>query len=194
MQADNLEQAFAAYVKFKRLPVNKGEPRYQAMFEQFRERERLAAAILSEGRLDRAMLDAELNEFRKEMVISRYFDEHLGDKVTDTEIKNYYNTHAGDYEERKVHVAHILFRTRKDMDQVARQAQLTAAQDAASRIRAGEKFAEVAAAVSEDKVSARKGGDLGWIKQGAIDPRFSAVAFSTDPGAVYPKTTKRLSC
>jgi peptidyl-prolyl cis-trans isomerase C len=172
---------FEAYLKFKRVAAE-DQTRREKLLDQYLERAALAAAIEDEKILDRELIEAELNEFRKEMLISRYFEAFLKDKVTPEAIRNYYNTHAEDYEERKALAAHILVRTNPKMSEVERKAKLTTAQEAYSLLRSGRNFADVAAEYSEDKISAQKGGQLGWIKEGAIDPRFSEVLFGLKSG------------
>jgi len=177
------QEDFDAFLTFKRIAV-RGDKQRQQILDQYLQREALAAVIEKEGKLDTALTRAELNEFRKQMLISRYFDQYLRDTVSDAAVRNYYASHADQYQTRKVHVAHILFRTNRTMGKVERQAKLTAAQEAASQLRTGKSFDEVAAAFSEDTVSAKKGGDLGWLKEGAIDPNFSSTVFSMNVGDV----------
>lgn len=174
---------FDAYLKFKRIRVD-NEQRREKLLDQYIEREALASVIEREGLLDGDLTQAELNEFRKEMFISRYFEKYLNEKVTDQAVQNYYNTHVDEYEGRKVNVAHILIRTNKAMEEPERKAKLTTAQEAYSRVHSGKDFAEVAKEYSEDKVSAKRGGNIGWIKEGSIDSRFSEIAFSLEPGKV----------
>lgn len=97
---------------------------------------------------------------------------------------NFYNANAQTYSERRVHVAHILIRTSKAMSEAERRVKLTTAQEAAAKIGAGQDFAKVVEAYSEDTVSAKKGGDLGWIQEGAIDPKLAQVAFELGEGKV----------
>jgi peptidyl-prolyl cis-trans isomerase C len=177
------QSQFDAYLKFKRLPTE-DERRRERLLDQYLAREALAGVIEKKNLLDSAFVQAELNEFRKEMLISRYFETYLNDTVTDQAVENYYNTHANNYEHKKLHVAHILVRTNNKMDEIERKARLTTIQEAYSKIRAGEDFASVAQAVSEDKISAKKGGDLGWLKEGSIDPRFSKEMLALKPGEV----------
>lgn len=174
---------FNSYLKFKRLPA-KDEKRRKAILDQYLEREAMASMIEKTDVLDPNLIKAELNEFHKEMLISRYFEQFLRDKVTDQAVQNYYSTHAKDYEEKKVHVAHILFRTNSKMSDTEKKAKLTAAQEAYSKLQSGKDFAEIALAYSEDKISGKKGGDLGWLKQGAIDSTFSDKAFALKKGAI----------
>lgn len=174
---------YEAYLKFKRIP-EKDQTQREKLLNQYLRREALAAVIIQQEVLDKELIEAELQEFRKEMLISRYFDQYLKDKVNTEAIRNYYNTHAGDYEDRKAHAAHILVRTNKKMSETERKVKLTTAQEAYSQILAGKDFAVIARDYSEDKISGKKGGDLGWFKEGSIDPKFSATLFGLKPGDV----------
>jgi peptidyl-prolyl cis-trans isomerase C len=174
---------FESYLRFKRIPDKPGTQRERAL-EEYIEREALADAIEKSAQLDKALLETEVNEFRKEAVISRYFEKVLGDKVSDEAVRNYYETNAANYEEKKVQVAHILFRTNPKSSEEERKAKHTAAQEAHALLRSGQEFAEVARAKSEDLISSGKGGDLGWIKEGAIDPAFSKKVFAQPQGEV----------
>jgi peptidyl-prolyl cis-trans isomerase SurA len=53
---------------------------------------------------------------------------------------------------------------------------------ARKRIEAGEKFAKVAAEVSDDPNSARSGGDLGFFAQGSMEPAIDAASFTLKVG------------
>jgi peptidyl-prolyl cis-trans isomerase C len=167
---------FETFLKFKRVPAD-NEKKRERLLDQYLEREALATVIEEQDLLDNQMVQVELNEFRKEMLISRYFEKFLKDKVSDQAVRNYYNTNSPEYEQKKAHVAHILIRTNKRMGEPERQAKLTTAQDAYSQIKSGKDFAEIAKNYSEDKISAEKGGDLGWMKEGSIDKRFSKTIF-----------------
>jgi peptidyl-prolyl cis-trans isomerase C len=176
-------EQFAAFLRFKRVPEN-DEKRKAGLLEQYLEREALAAVIEKKGLLDNNLIQAELNEFKKEMLISRYFEKYLDKQVTDQAVTNYYNTKASEYEQKKAHVAHILIRLNKTMSEPERQAKLTTAQEAYSKIRSGEDFAKVAETYSEDTISAKKGGDLEWMKEGSVDAHFSQTIFSMKVGDV----------
>ena len=174
---------FDAFLKHKRLA--KGDP---AVVERARkdylERERLAYAIEQKGFLDPDLVDAELNEFRKQMLISRYMEQYLNDQITDAALRNYYSSHPEQYQTEKVHVAHVLLRTNERTEDAAVAALMTRAHEFYSRLSAGEDFAELARQHSEDRLSGEKGGDLGWLKRGAIHPEFSSRVFAMSPGDV----------
>jgi len=174
---------FNSYLKFKRLPLS-DDNQHKRILDQYIEREALADSIINEKLLDLNLIQAELNEFRKELLISRYFEKFLMEKVTDDAVLNYYNTHANKYEQKKAHAAHILIRTHNKMGEIERRAKLTLAQEAYSKLRIGKPFEDIAKQYSEDSISAKKGGDLGWIKQGSIDPLFSTKLFALSKGSI----------
>ena len=173
---------FESFLRFKRIPVDDTD-RYEQMLSDYLERESLAKSIEETELLEKSMLETELNEFRKEMLISRYFQKFLNGKASDQEVRNYYNSNITKYQLEKARVAHILFRTTAQMDESERSVKLTAVREVQSRLSAGEEFSDLAQELSEDRISGEKGGDLGWLKQGSIDPRFSQTAFSLEQGA-----------
>lgn len=174
---------FEAFLKLKHL-TPRDEKQRESILQEYLDREALAATIESQKILDADMVAAEINEFRKEMLISRYFEKFLADAVSDQAVLNYYNSHVDEFETKKAHVAHILIRTHKNMDEATRKVKLTTAQEAYAKINAGEDFAEIAKKYSEDVVSGKKGGDLGWLIEGAIDKRFSDVVFAMEKSSV----------
>jgi peptidyl-prolyl cis-trans isomerase C len=170
-----------AFFKLKRVAASTPE-RIEPLFDEYLKREAVASAIEKSGQLDSALITAELNEQRKETLISRYFQKFLEDKVTDQAVQAYYDGHAAEHDERKARVAHILFRMHRGATPEEREAKLTAARDAHAKVLAGGDFAEVARALSEDRVSAENGGDLGWVGEGGIDPKFSEKVFAMKDG------------
>lgn len=174
---------FDNFLKFKRIQIKDNKNR-QKIIDQYLNNEVLASAIEKDALLDKSLIAVELNEFKKEMLISRYFEKYLKNTIREQAIKNYYNTHAEDYNLKKLNVAHILIRTNKKMSEIEKKAKLTTAQEVYSQVQSGKDFAEAAKDYSEDKTSAKKGGHIGWIKEGNIDPKFSETAFKTKPGEI----------
>lgn len=180
---DITQKEFAAYLKFKRIPEQDKE-RVARAKDEYVNRAALAAAIEKTEKLDAALMQAELEEFRRQMLIGRYFEEHLNSSVDDTAVRNYYSNNQNQYESQRVHAAHILIRVDAAMGETERQAKLSSAHEAYSRLQKGEDFAAVAKSYSEDKVSAEKGGDLGWLVEGAVDAEFSKKLFAMKPGEI----------
>jgi peptidyl-prolyl cis-trans isomerase C len=93
-------------------------------------------------------------------------------------MRNFYAENADRFQSKKVHVAHVLIRTNPKMSEQEREALLTKAQEVYSKAMSREDFAKLAEQYSDDALSAKKGGNLGWISEGSIDPAFSKAAFS----------------
>jgi peptidyl-prolyl cis-trans isomerase C len=165
-----------AYLHYKRIPVDNHDVTAQAI-AAYLEKTALADAILQQGVLDAESVEVEIAEFKKQMLVSRYFEAFLADKVNQQAVKNYYATNQNMYQSKKAHVAHILFRTNPKMSEEERQALLTRAHEAYSKATSGEEFADLAKEYSDDKLSAGNGGDLGWVQEGAVDPAFTAKSF-----------------
>jgi peptidyl-prolyl cis-trans isomerase C len=151
---------------------------------QYLQREALAAAIEKTDLLDKAQVKAEVNEFRKEVLISRYFDRFLKEQLSDEAVEKYYKAHPEEFSEKQVHAAHILIRTHSMTSEEQRQAMLARTKEIREQIKNGKGFAEMAEKNSQDKATAAKGGDLGWIKQEVMGRQFSDAAFKLSAGEI----------
>ena len=77
----------------------------------------------------------------------------------------------------RVHTSHILVQFNpSDMNDRKRAMELI--QELRQRVLDGESFSKLAREYSNDPVSAPRGGDLGWMKQGVLDPAIDAFAWS----------------
>src|SRR6185437_13529590 len=109
--------------------------------------------------------------------------------VSDADIQAYYDAHKAEYE--VLTGRHILIRMKgSPMPAPAGKPELTEAEakDKAEAIRkrilAGEDFAAVAKAESDDTVSGAKGGDLGEFRKGMMVPPFETAAFALKTGDI----------
>lgn len=81
----------------------------------------------------------------------------------------------------QTHVQHILIKINALIsDQIARERLLQLKE----RLEGGEDFETLARAHSEDRGSAIKGGDLGWVVPGALVPPFEAAMDKLQPGQI----------
>ncbi len=107
--------------------------------------------------------------------------------MTPTEVKQFYNNIPSDslpYLSSEVEVSEIVVHPVANDSSKARAKEKL--EKVAARIKAGEKFEELAATFSDDPGSARNGGDLGWAKRGSFVPEFEAAAYSLEPGEYSP--------
>jgi peptidyl-prolyl cis-trans isomerase C len=168
---------FESFLKLKNIPLD-NKKQVESALSNYLQRIAITQNLEKEGAYDKTSLDVEVDEFKKQTLLTRHFAAVLKDKVNDQAIQNFYNTHQEQFQSKKANVAHILIRTNEKMSDAEKQARLNKAHEAYSRLMANESFADIAEIYSEDKRSAIKAGELGWIKEGAISPRFSAKAFS----------------
>jgi foldase protein PrsA len=82
-------------------------------------------------------------------------------KVTDKEVKEYYDNYKPEIKAR-----HILVADEKTALEVK------------SKLDAGEKFEDVSNTYSTDEAAKAAGGDLGWFGPGAMDPVFEEAAYA----------------
>lgn len=88
-------------------------------------------------------------------------------KVTDEEVKEYYDSLKG-----KIKASHILVADEKTAKEIA------------DKLKSGEKFEDLAKQYSTDPGSAQNGGDLGWFAKGSMVKEFEDTAFKLKEGEV----------
>ncbi len=168
---------FDNYLAIKRVDKNRTDivDKYK---KEFLRKEQIAQAIETASVIDLDLLDAEMNESRKELVLGRYFEKYLNDKVNEDAVASFYSANADRYAANKAKVSHILIRTNPKGSEQERQAKSTLAHEIYSKLKTGESFEAMVEAFSDDAISKKKGGDLNWLSEGAIAPAFSQKVFS----------------
>lgn len=110
-------------------------------------------------------------------------------KAEDADLRKFYAEHKAEFEQ--VSARHILIRmqgspvpVRPGQKDLTPDEALAKVGELETRIQAGEDFAKLAAAESDDAGSAAKGGDLGFFRHGQMVPSFDEAAFKLAPGQV----------
>ena len=104
---------------------------------------------------------------------------------SEDELRKFYDSRETQFavpEER--HARHILIQVPEGADEATVKQAEGKALDILKRIRAGESFAELAKANSDDPGSAQLGGDLGFFGRGLMEPDFEKVVFALNKGDV----------
>jgi peptidyl-prolyl cis-trans isomerase D len=102
-------------------------------------------------------------------------------QVPEADIEAFYKQNVGQYTTPgQVRASHILLQT-EGKDDAAVKAR---AEELLKRARAGEDFAELAKANSEDQGSAANGGDLDYFGRGRMVPEFEQAAFAMKAGDI----------
>ena len=84
----------------------------------------------------------------------------------------------------QIRPAHILVEVSEGASEEVKQAAREKAEDYLRRLRAGEDFAQLARQVSEDVITGRRGGDLGWTPRGRMPGELEEAAFALEEGAI----------
>jgi len=90
----------------------------------------------------------------------------------------------------EVKVAHIMIAVPNNADDKTKKDAETKINDIYKKLQAGEEFAKLAEEFSDDKGSAKKGGELNWFGTGRMVPEFESAAFSLKNKNDYTKPIK----
>ena len=105
--------------------------------------------------------------------------------VSDEEALVYFNNHPKEFTQpEQIRARHILLRVPPNAGTEMREDIHKKAEEILSKIKAGEDFAHIAQSASQDEATAGKGGDLGYISRGGLNPAMEAAAFKLDLGMV----------
>ena len=133
----------------------------------------------------------------QDLTIQKYkenFDKNL--KMSDEEMKKYYEEHKADYYKDEVKASHILISTvddnGKELSEAKKKEAKKKAEEVLKKAKSGEEFSELAKEYSDDS-SASKGGDLGYFTQDEMVSAFSKAAFSLKTGEIYNKVVETSS-
>ncbi len=121
-------------------------------------------------------------KLRVRALVWEYSSLKAGLKIADDELRDYYSRMRQRWEVApQVRTSHILIKT----DALAGTAVAKVkADELYSKAKGGADFAKLANENSQDDASAKKGGDLGYIKKGDMVPQFEQAAFNMKVGEI----------
>jgi peptidyl-prolyl cis-trans isomerase C len=167
-QAEVEEQAKKLGVDISDDKVNQEIARYKKQFYGGSDA-RYEKAVKQQGLTDQQARDA----IRQQLISQALFKKVTGDvKVSDADIKQYYNTHKTQYVQPETReVRHILVTKKALADNLYQQ------------LKSGGNFAKLAKQYSKDPGSAANGGKL-TVSKGQTVPQFDKTAFSLKTGQI----------
>lgn len=116
-----------------------------------------------------------VEDFKKLTLISILLKNEIEEKakVTDKDIKDYYEAHNKEFiSNSQVRASHILVKTEDEAKKILEQ------------VKKGGDFAAIAREKSIDSGSAKNGGDLDFFSRGQMVPEFEKVAFNLKKGEI----------
>ena len=126
-------------------------------------------------------------EQRDDLAIAKMLGDAISDKVAPTaeQIDDFYKQNPERFKQgERVKASHILIKVPQDASGPTKDKAREKAEALLKKAKAGEDFAALAKANSEDPGSAIQGGDLGYFSPGQMVPQFDAVVFKLAPGSV----------
>ncbi len=112
-------------------------------------------------------------QWSEDQLLAGRYTRLVNEKVTFEDAKRYYMAHPEEFKRAdQIRLRQIVVANEKD------------AQAALARLEQGEKFGDVAQALSIDRASASSGGEIGWVRKGALHPDVEKVAFQLSPKQV----------
>ncbi|HIA10628.1 MAG TPA: peptidylprolyl isomerase [Flavobacteriales bacterium] len=132
-------------------------------------------------------IKAEFRELVKSQILVQRMQakttEHV--KATPSEVREFFEDIPKDslpYINAEIEVSHIV--KKSPISETERQRTIDKLEELKERIAKGEDFGVLAFMYSEDPLSAKENGELGFVERGTLVPEFEAAAFSLKEGEV----------
>ncbi len=127
------------------------------------------------------------SDLKNQILIERMQGQVMaGVTITPSQVKSFFNRIPVDslpYFNSEVEIGEIVVKPTVNSEQ--KQIAISTLEEVRQRILDGTgEFAELARQYSDDPVSARAGGDLGWQKRGTFVPEFEATAYKLEKGEI----------
>lgn len=136
-------------------------------------------ALRKENLTEERLLKKFTDEARRAALVQRLVQKQITRRQpTQAEAEAYFKTNRDKFPKAAAELRLSVIQIPAAPDSVADRQGRLKAEAARKRIVGGEKFAKVAAEVSDDESSARSGGDLGYMTRGSMDPTFDQAVFS----------------
>jgi peptidyl-prolyl cis-trans isomerase C len=172
-QAD-YDREFAALPDYAQ-QMFKGNEGKENFLNEIVKKEILYQEALKKGLDKSPEFKQKVEDFKKLTLISELIGQEVMSKakVSDQEVKDYYNKHKEDFATTsQIRASHILVKTEDEANKVL------------ERLKKGEKFETLARELSLDKASAKHGGDVGFFGRGQMVPEFERAAASLKVGQI----------
>lgn len=122
-----------------------------------------------------------LERYRRRLLIQALSQEAINQKISEKDIENYYRQNPKDLEE--IRISHIFIKI-DPAKGITKDKARAKADIVAKRAKSGERFENLVNEFSDDPVSKKRGGDIGYISRGRLSPEFENKIFSLKEGEI----------
>lgn len=115
-----------------------------------------------------------LERVRRQLLAQKYLQKSVQPKLSDSNVKSFFDKNKTKYSQDEVHAFHVLLKTEAEAKEVYTKA------------KAGEDFEVLAKKYSKDPSAAQNMGDLGFFTRSRMVPQFADAAFGMKAGEISP--------
>jgi len=157
----NEDIKFEAYLDIRGItPVDAAERERE--WNRYREKRALVSAILKQDTVDRRLIDAEVENYRTELVLKRHFDRVLERGLSESKLREYYREHAEKF--GRIRLRYATFASTDTSDETV--------EELAQAVRAGESASALAERFEPLAVTS-EGREIRYLD--ALDPELRAL-------------------
>lgn len=113
-----------------------------------------------------------MDHAKRQLLAQRYLQKMVQPKITDTNLKKYFDQNKLRYSQDEVKASHVLVKSESEAQEVYKKA------------KAGEDFEVLAKKYSTDPSAAQNMGDLGYFTRARMVPEFAEAAFKMKAGEI----------
>ena len=128
---------------------------------------------------DREEIIEQVNTYKQKLIAKTLGKEILQElELSDDEVKTYYEANISNYERVDISKIEIKY------DEDTKASALAKAQEITERAKSGENFGELASEFSDDPLSKRRAGKVGYVNRGSFSTQIDEVIFELNEGDI----------
>ncbi|MCZ6638406.1 MAG: peptidylprolyl isomerase [Candidatus Dadabacteria bacterium] len=137
---------------------------------------------IKRGFANRGDIQEEINRYKKQLIIKTFGKEILGElELNNDDITMYYDQNKKEFE--RIQISKIFIKTNPE-NGISSESALSKAELVSSKANAGESFEELALEYSDDPISKKKGGKVGYINRGKFPQQIDNQIFELKEGEI----------
>lgn len=137
---------------------------------------------LKRGFENRGDIQEEIDRYKKQLIIKTFGKEILGElELNNDDITMYYDQNKKEFE--RIRISKIFIKTNPE-NGISSESALSKAELVSSKANAGESFEELALEYSDDPISKKKGGKVGYINRGKFPQQIDNEIFELKEGEI----------